>query len=115
MLIMTHQEKKAFIAKNWHKMDDKQLGEYTNLGQRSVQRYRMKLNLKKSRFSVKDKEGIALVLELFANGSTIVQIAKLTGSYSTMISNLIERHWLVKKREINTITLVVESKINFLE
>lgn len=94
-------------------MDDKQLGNLTNLSERSVQRYRMELNLQKSRFSIKDKAGIALVIELFANGSTVAQIARLTGCYGQLISNLIERHWLFKKRELTTITLVLESKINF--
>ncbi|MCZ4244934.1 hypothetical protein [Pedobacter punctiformis] len=112
-LDMTPQEKKSFIAKNWHLMDDAQLSKATMLSERSVQHYRMELNLNKTRFSIKENEGIALVLELFVNGSTVAQISRLTGVYDSVISKLITKHFFYKKRSIDTITMVLDSKINF--
>ena len=110
---MTYQEKKSFIASNWHVMDDTQLANITMLSERSVQRYRMELNLKKDRFNINDKSGIGLVLELFANGSKVANIAKLTRKSDSSISKLLNKYFFFKQRSLDTVTLILDSKINY--
>jgi len=101
-----------FIRINYKIMTDEEIGYKVGLSVHTV--YKRRLNLKlyyKKSFS--QIETIAEVLEWFSNGETCAEIARKIRKNPNVISKIIDTHFFYKKRGYNTITLVLESKINY--
>lgn len=101
-----------FIKLNYKLMSDEEIGYKVSLSYHTVYKRRLKLKLYYKK-SVSQNETIAEVLEWFSNGETCANIARKMRKTPRSISLIIDTHFFFKKRGYNTITLVLESKINY--
>ena len=108
-----HPEKiNKFILENYKTMSDVDIGLIVGLSAKTVynRRYRMGIFLKKK---INTPEVVAEILELFTTGITCAEIARILRKKPKAITDIINRHYFTKQRGYNTITLVLESKINY--
>lgn len=101
-----------FILDNYQNMNDEEIGKYLGLSPKTIyhRRFRMKIHFKKS---IKQNSTIAEILELFTSGITIAEVARKIRKRPSVVSNIINKHYFPKQRGYNTVTLVLESKINY--
>ncbi len=95
------------------KFSDTELAKLLGISHNKVVSIRKVLRITRYRRSIVDPKLIAMICELFANGYTIVKISKLIKKPENAVSDIITKHWFTKKRSYNTITYVIESKINY--
>lgn len=101
-----------YIKDNWRNTDDQTMGKHLGISAQIVQKLRNSVGLKRQTMYASDPNTTALICELFANGSTIVQISRIVAIKEATVSRMIENYWLYKTRSFDTVTLVLESKIN---
>lgn len=101
-----------YIRENWKYYDDESMGRSLGIEAPMVQKLRNRIGCRRQSCITSDTKTIALICELFANGKTLVQISKIVAKNVRTISSVITKNWLYKKRSFDTITLIMESKIN---
>lgn len=101
-----------FVIKNWHSMSYNKMATQLHVNVGTIKKYAKRLGIGKKIEPI-SRAKVAMLLEYFANGWTVAAAARTLGLNHTQSKNIIERHFLVKQRSYLTITLVLESKINF--
>lgn len=94
-------------------MTDDDLAEIMKIKTPNLQKLRLSIGCKRSNWKIESPATIALILELYANGNTIVRISKIVDKSVHRINRIIDRCFKPIPRSYNTITLVLDSKINF--
>lgn len=100
------------IREHWKSKSDIQLGRMMGYGEQRIQKMRLVIGLSRKRNNILNKKEIAEILELFANGSTIISIARKLERVDSTISNIINKHYLTKRKSEDTKVIVLQSKIN---
>lgn len=101
-----------YLIENFGKKSYAEMGAEAKVSHGTIAKTAKKLGLRKH--TPEQVKTIKLVLEYFANGWTCAQIARSMDCAHTTVKYIIERYWLFKQRSYDTITLVIESKINYI-
>jgi hypothetical protein len=107
-----------FISKNYRMLSDKQLANELSIsvqGDNGVQSIRKRYSLYRAGLAYYDRNKLAKLIELWFNGSTIADAARQTDIELKKACQYISKYALYKKKSYTTITLVIESKMNFTE
>lgn len=110
--VLTSDQINKFILDNYQSMTDQEIGKIVGLSPKTIynRRFKMKIHFKKS---INQNSTIAEILELFTTGITVADVARKIRKRPSVVSNIINKHYFPKKRGYNTVTLVLESKINY--
>lgn len=103
----------SIIKVHWQKMDDEELSKKAGISIHTVRKYRCKLKLRRPHKQFNNREAIALTLEFFATGIKIKRISKMIMISEETVKAIIARHYDFKPKSANTITLTIESSINY--
>jgi len=104
----------VFIKDNFLKMNDAQIAEVLGMAKRSVWARRKRLGLKRKRLSSDlTKNQTAKIMELFTMGNTLVDIALSINKSIAVVSRTLEANYFFKQRSYDTVTMVMDSKINY--
>lgn len=107
-----------FISKKYRLLSDKQIADELSIpiyGKKGVGAIRRRLNLKRVDMSYTDRKKLAKLLEFWFNGHTVANAARECNIPLPIACRLIKNHAMYIPRSYNTITLVIESKMNFTE
>jgi len=102
-----------YIQLNWLKQTDEEMGKALHLKLSTVYNYRYLLHLSRINKQPLDKKLVALVLEHYVNRTPIKSIGALVNKSSYQIGQILSAHYFGKRRSYDTITLVLDSKINY--
>ena len=101
-----------YIRSNYLNVKDEVIGMAIGLTSAGVNSRRRRMGLSKPQ-PLADKSRIAVSLEMFCNGATVVSIARRFNTSHRAISLILNKNFFYKQRSYNTITLVMDSKINY--
>lgn len=107
------EERRSLITKNWSKLSDYQMGLSLNLHPGTVAMIRQRLGFyrkTKSEISASQK---AYVINAFFNDMRIKSIMKMTSLTYHQVTYIIDKNCFHKQRSYDTITLVMDSKVNY--
>ena len=102
-----------FIKSNYKKMDDVSIGVMFGLSKKAIYNRRVKMDLRFYAKHAHSKDLISNILHLFSNNHTIAAIARITRRKPHQINKVLYDNFFVKKKSEKTITLILESKINY--
>lgn len=103
------------IRENYLTKNDREIGDMFGLSPRTIRghRFSLRLNSRFLREEEKDRNIIANIIELFVAEIPMQNIARLYQKSNSTISQLITKHYFSKQRSYDTITMVMDSKINY--
>jgi hypothetical protein len=107
-------EVENYIKENLYNKTDYQMGLYLGYTERTIKNYRLSMKIKR-RFNNQrlGKDKIAKILEYFANYTPIIEIARLVGTSYNHTRYVIHKYFFYTQRSYNTITMVMDSKVNY--
>lgn len=108
-----HKEIDVYISTHFLEKSDIKLAEDLSMCKKAIYERRKRMGLKRPYITTFAPETIARVLEYFSNGYSIAEIGRLMFKPHFQINNIISRHFFYKKSSYDTVTLVIQSKINF--
>lgn len=103
----------SYIKVHWLKMNDDELAKKTGISVHTIRKYRSKLKLVRPKKQFDDRTAIALTLEFFATGVAIRRISKMINISEETVKALLNRYYYFKPKSPETITLTIESSINY--
>jgi len=103
----------VYIQKNWLKQTDQEMGEALGLQVNTIYNYRHFLKLSRIKKKPLDKKLVAFVLERYVNRTPLKIIAERLGISGFQVGKILSAHYFTKKRSYDTVTLVLDSKINY--
>lgn len=114
---MPHQFKQdhiLYVTSNWRNESDEVMAE--KLGLKPLYVAKIRGYHKLSRYKNAERtpvNDVAKMIEMFANGSTVVAICRKFNVGNRTVNTLIQTHYYRLPRSYNTVTLVLESKLNY--
>lgn len=114
---MLSEDHNDYIKMAMKYFDDVKIGKMLGVTAKTIYNRRARLGLLR-KSGVKDQaeidtQKIALIIEWFANGMSIETCASKFKLPTAHVSLLIKLHFKTLKKSKNTITLLIESKLNF--
>lgn len=106
-------ERKEYIANNWQQMTDYEIGKSLDLSSGSVTNLRVRMGLiRKPLIEVKSSVK-AYIIESFFNDIPTRIMCKMTSLPRDKVIEIIGKNCFYVKRSYNTITMVMDSKVNY--
>ena len=106
-------ERRIFISENWETMTDKEMGLKLDISKGSVSLLRQSLKFFRIDVQAIPNEKKAFVVNAFFNDIRMKAIMQMTTLSYNQVKYIIEQNCFFKKRSYNTITLVMDSKVNY--
>lgn len=106
-------ERKNLITENWQTMSDYEMGRKLNLYPGSIALLRQRLGLLRKVKTEITSLTKAFVINAFFNHMRTKSIMKMTGLTYYQVNYIIDKNCFYKQRSYNTITLVMDSKVNY--
>jgi len=113
MLRMTNADRLIYVRDNYLIYSDLELSKILHVSPKTVASDRKSLNLHRLKGRPRDKDKIANVLTLHSNGFGVGKIKNVTGLERNSIYYIINSYLKPLERSVNTITLIIESKLNY--
>lgn len=106
-------DKLVYIKENWKTMTDPAMGLHLGVSEKRIFFLRKEMGLMKQKGRPMNNKMIANILEAYCSGYTIRRISQKFAIKEQSIFNLVDTHLQTLDRSINTMVLVLESKLNY--
>lgn len=110
---MSNADRLVYVRDNYLAYTDKELSRMLSVSDKTIYADRKSLNLSRVKGRPRDKDKIANVLTLHCNGFGVGKIKTATGLERNSIYYIINSYLKPLERSVNTITLIIESKLNY--